>query len=196
MRKIFLTIVISLITSISVFAQDAKATMDKAAAAFKKSSISATYKATGQMNDEGTIAIKGQKFCAKGRQATVWFNGKTQWTYMKSTNEVNISAPNNKKISVVNPYAFINLYKSGYDLTQKKTAKGTEVHMKATTSKSFKEVYITLNSSLQPVQIKFLGSKGAWTTIAISNYKTASLPESTFRFNKKDYPDAEVIDLR
>ncbi len=26
-------------------------------------------------------------------QAIVWYNGKTQWTYMKKTNEVNVSNP-------------------------------------------------------------------------------------------------------
>lgn len=31
----------------------------------------------------GTIAIKGNKFHAATPQAIVWFNGKTQWTYLK-----------------------------------------------------------------------------------------------------------------
>ena len=41
----------------------------------------------------GTISVKGTKFVATTPQMTIWFNGKTQWSYMKSTNEVNISTP-------------------------------------------------------------------------------------------------------
>jgi hypothetical protein len=35
-----------------------------------------------------------------------------------------------------------------------------------------------------------------WTNINISNFRKASLPDKVFRFNAKDYPQAEVIDLR
>ena len=47
-------------------------------------------------------------------KATVWFNGKTQWSYMPSTNEVNVSTPNEVQQAAMNPYTFINMYKSGY----------------------------------------------------------------------------------
>ena len=35
-----------------------------------------------------------------------------------------------------------------------------------------------------------------WTTITISNFKAKNLPNSTFTFPAKDFPQAEVIDLR
>lgn len=184
-----------LTSTAGVQAQDAKATMDKAAKMLSGSSVSASYKATGQINESGTIAIKGKKFCAKGSKATVWFDGKTQWTYMKSTGEVSITNHNPKKPTVVNPYTFINIYKNGYDLSQKKVAAGTEVYMKATGKQVFSEIYVTLNAKLQPVQIRFKNSKG-WSTVSITNYQTKKLPDSTFQFNKKDYPEAEVVDLR
>lgn len=38
-------------------------------------------------------------------------------------------------------------------------------------------------------------SKG-WTTIDISQFKAKAQPDNLFRFNSKDYPQAEVIDLR
>ena len=39
----------------------------------------------------GTISVKGVKFVTTTPQTTVWFNGTTQWSYMKSTDEVNVS---------------------------------------------------------------------------------------------------------
>ena len=35
-----------------------------------------------------------------------------------------------------------------------------------------------------------------WTTMTISNFKAKNLPNSTFTFPAKDFPQAEVIDLR
>lgn len=190
-----LFLIFALFLSLSASAQDAKATMDKAVAALKKSSVSASYVAKGQLNESGTISLKANKFCARGTKGVVWFDGQTQWTYVKSTDEVNITNPSSKKISVVNPYAFINLYTSGYTLSQKKVAGGTEVYMKAQGKKTFDEVYVVLNGSLQPTQIRFKNSKG-WTTVTLSNYQTKKIADSEFKFNKSQYPTAEINDLR
>lgn len=194
MKKILSLIFALGICSLS-FAQNAKATMDKAVAALSKSSVSINYKASGQLNDAGILQLKGNKFYASGSQAIMWFDGKTQWTYMKSTEEVNITTPNSKKVSAVNPYGILNLYKSGYNLTEKNVAGGKEIYMKATGSQGYKEIYVTLNAKLQPTQIRFMTSKG-WTTVTLSNYQTKKLADSTFKFDKKKYPNAEINDLR
>ena len=66
----------------------------------------------------GSITIKGNKFNARTPQAIVWFNGKTQWSYMKKTNEVNVSNPTQAQQMSMNPYTFIHIYKTGYKSTQ------------------------------------------------------------------------------
>ena len=72
-----------------------------------------------------------------------------------------------------------------------------EVHLTATNKKrSVQEMYIMVNKSTYvPTQVKMRQSSG-WTTIKISNFKATKLSDSMFRFNSKDYPHAEVIDLR
>lgn len=190
-----LSLIFALCVALGSFAQDAKKTMDKAVASLSKSSVTVTYSAAGQLNDSGTLMLKGNKYYASGKTGSIWFDGKTQWTYMKSTDEVNIANPNSKKVSVLNPYGVLNLYKNGYTLSQKKVAAGTEVYMKATGNQTYKEIYVTLNSQMKPVSLRFKNSKG-WTTVKLSNYQTKSLSDSTFKFNKKQYPDAEINDLR
>lgn len=194
MKKI-LTLILAVLLGATSYAQNAKKTMDKAVAAFKKSSVTANYTATGQMNDSGSFSLKGNKYRAQGKQAIVWFDGKTQWTYMPSTEEVNVVTPNPNKVSGLNPYALLNLYKNGYVLTQKSVAAGTLIHMKATGNQPIQDLYLTLDAKLQPVKINFKNSKG-WTYVTLSNYKTTKLPDSTFKFNQKEYPDAEINDLR
>jgi hypothetical protein len=38
--------------------------------------------------------------------------------------------------------------------------------------------------------------KGKWIVINISNFKQTSVSDDVFTFNKKDFPKAEIIDLR
>ena len=60
----------------------------------------------------------------------------------------------------------------------------------------YQEMYITVSKQgYVPTQVKMKQRNGL-TTINISNLKATKLNDSQFRFNAKDYPHAEVIDLR
>ncbi|MBE6256942.1 MAG: cell envelope biogenesis protein LolA [Prevotella sp.] len=198
MKKICFLIAATLISA-ATFAQTAKSVLDKAAANITvKSGVQAKFKMTGSMgNTSGTIAIKGRKFHATTPQAIVWFDGKTQWTYMKNNDEVNVTTPTESQLQAINPYNFINLYKNGYDATLNSSGKDYVVHLTASTKdKKIRELFITVNkSSNTPTQVKLLqGTK--WTIFDISDLKKQSVPDSQFRFNAKDFPQAEIIDLR
>ena len=162
-----------------------------------KQGAQASFTIKGEhLNTSGTIAIKGRKFHASTPQAIVWFDGKTQWTYNKKNDEVNVSTPTEAQQQQMNPYKFINIYKTGFDMSSKNVAAGYEVHLKAQNQKrSIKELYITINRSYQPTVVKMRNDKG-WTTITLSGFQTKNLSDSQFRFNSKEYPTAEVIDLR
>jgi hypothetical protein len=71
------------------------------------------------------------------------------------------------------------------------------VHLTATDKKrSIHEMYILVNQKTYvPSQIRMRQKKG-WTTININNFKQTALSDGIFRFNSKDFPNAEVIDLR
>ena len=198
MKKICFLITMTLICAISM-AQTAKSVLDKAAANITvKTGIQAKFKMTGSMgNTSGTIAIKGKKFHATTPQAIVWFDGKTQWTYMKNNDEVNVTNPTEAQLQAINPYNFINLYKNGYDYTLNKSGKDFVLHLTASSKdKKIKELFITVNkNTYTPTQVKLLQNK-KWTIFDISDVKKQNLPDAQFRFNAKDFPNAEVIDLR
>lgn len=199
MRKTAIIFIMTLICNV-IAAQSAKTVLDKTAAVVSnKNGVSASFRITdGQHgNLSGTIAVKGRKFQASTPQANVWFDGKTQWTLMKSSNEVNISNPTASELAAINPYNFINIYRNGYKYDMKTAGKEFQVHLTATDkSRKIQEMYINVNkSSYVPSQVKMLRG-GKWSTITISNFKKASLSDSQFRFNPKSYPDAEIIDLR
>lgn len=180
-------------------AQTAKSVLDKAAASITvKEGVKANFRMSGTHGmTNGSIAIKGKKFYATTPQATIWFDGKTQWTYMKNNDEVNISTPTEAQLQAINPYNFINLYKKGYNYTLNKSGKDYVVHLTATTAdKKIKELFISVNkTTYQPTQVKMLQGK-KWTIFDITNLKKQAISDSQFRFNSKDFPQAEVIDLR
>lgn len=189
----------AMLLSIGSYAQSAKTVLDKAAASITaQTGVKANFKMTAANGStSGSIAIKGKKFHATTPQATVWFDGKTQWTYMKNNDEVNVSNPSEAQLQAINPYNFINLYKKGYAYTMNTSGNSYVVHLTANSKeRKIKELFITVNKkSYQPTQVKILQGK-KWTTFDINNIQKQKLSDGLFRFNSKDFPKAEIIDLR
>ena len=202
--SILLVAAMAVVSSVQSMAQSntaqARAILDKTSKVIgHKSGVSASFTLNNPTtgNVSGTIAVKGGKFNARTPQAIVWFNGKTQWTYMKKNNEVNISTPTQAQQQMMNPYTFINVYKTGYKMSSAKAGASYEVHLVAQNQKrSIQEMYVTVNSKTYvPSRVK-MKHNGRWYTVTISNFSAKKLPDSLFAFNSKDYPSAEVIDLR
>ena len=198
MKKICFLIMAALLST-AAMAQTAKSVLDKAAANITvKDGVKANFKMTGGIgNTSGTILIKGKKFNATTPKAIVWFDGKTMWTYMKDNEEVNVSTPTEAQLQAINPYNFINLYKNGYSSTLNETGNTYVVHLTSTAKeRKIKELFITIDKkSYHPTQVKLQQGK-SWTIFDITNLSKSKIADSEFRFNAKDFPKAEVIDLR
>ena len=94
MKKICFLIT-AMLLSVATYGQTAKSVLDKAAAMVSaKEGVRASFRMTGAHGStHGTIAVKGRKFYATTPQATIWFDGKKQWTYMKNNDEVDVGNP-------------------------------------------------------------------------------------------------------
>lgn len=199
MKKLLMIAFIALL-GLGAQAQTAQQVLDKTAKVIgNKGGASANFHISGSKygSTSGSIAIKGNKFNARTPQAIVWFNGKTQWSYLKKTNEVNVSYPTQAQQMSMNPYTFINIYKTGYNSTLKKNGNNYVVHLTAQNQKrSVNEMYITINKSTYvPSEVKMRQGK-SWSTISITNFKASNISNGTFTFNSKEFPTAEIVDLR
>lgn len=201
MKKSLLLLVITLLAAVTLHAASnastAKNTLDKAASKIGLAKgVNATFTISGGSfgTQSGSIAIKGNKFNARTANAIIWYDGKTQWLYNKKNEEVNVSTPSAAKQQSMNPYKFLSLYKSGYTMTQTNAASGYQVHLTGQ-GKSISEMYILVDKQYNIKQVKMKQGKN-WITINISNVKRQSYSDADFRFSAKDYPNAEVIDLR
>lgn len=188
------------VTASAQDAVQARKVLDKTASVVGRSGgASASFKMSSPKigSTTGTIAIKGNKFHARTPQAIVWFDGKTQWTYMASTDEVNVSTPSEAQQMAMNPYRFINMYKSGYTLSMTTSAQSYVVRLVAQNKKrSIQEMVITINRKTNaPSQVKMREGQ-TWTTIDITKFQASNQADRLFVFSQKDFPTAEVVDLR
>ena len=199
MKKI-LAIAFAAMMSLGTMAQTAQQVLDKTAAVIgNKKGATANFKMSSPKfgSASGSITIKGNKFNARTPQAIVWYNGKTQWTYMKNTNEVNVSNPTQAQQMSMNPYTFINIYKTGYNSSLKNAGSNYEVHLTAQNKKrTVQELIITINKKTYVPSVIKMRQGSSWSTIKVSNFRAKNVSNSTFVFNSKDFPKAEIVDLR
>ena len=59
--------------------------------------------------------LKGNRFYLNSGGIQSWFDGTTQWSYLESSEEVNVSNPTPDELQTINPYALLSIYKSGYN---------------------------------------------------------------------------------
>ena len=198
-QRIFL-LMLTLLLAVGGSAQTATSVLDKAAKALTGGSVTAAFSAKGGMgNSSGTITVQGDKFVLQSPQAHIWFDGKTEWALAQGSGEVNVTTPTAAEIASMNPMNFLHLYKHGYKATLTTQGNSYEVRLVAENGKAaIKELYITLNSSnYQPSTVRLRTNSHNWTTISIrSLQKSGKKSDAFFRFNPKDHPKAEVVDLR
>lgn len=185
---------------------DAKDVLNRTAENFRNAGgVKATFTVrTSDGTSTGTIRLKGDKFLLEADGVTTWFDGHTQWSYLASSEEVNISEPTSEELQSINPYALLSLYKNGYKekLGKLENSQDNSLYKVVLTATNRKQdlqciiMYIT-KGSFRPVRVSMAQRGGETVVIIINTYQTGqSYPDSLFVFDKKAYPNAEVIDLR
>ena len=204
MKRTYLLVLI-LFLSVSLSAQkdkQAREILDKTANALQQAGgIRATFGGTGN----GTLLLKGNQFYLNSGGIQSWFDGKTQWSYVTKNDEVNVSNPTQEELQQINPYTFLYMYQKGfsYKLGTVKTYGGKAVWEVILTAKDKKQdleritLYVTKNT-YEPLYI-LLQQRDQQTRneITVTGYQTRlNYADSIFSFDKKQYPNAEIIDLR
>ncbi len=202
-RKSSILLLLSIFFCLSAHAAkelSAKDVLNKTASVLaNKTGASADFsiKNTKMGTSSGTIYIKGNKFMAKIPAGIVWYDGATQWTYIKANEEVNVTTPTPAQQQNINPYTFIYLYKKGYTYSMVQNENTYSVTLLGKDkSKGIGEMVIVISKKTFVPSLIRMRQGNSWTNITISNFKRAKLNDSMFRFNSKDYPKTEIIDLR
>jgi len=177
----------------------AEEVLDKALSELSKTSgIRADFAGT----EQGFLLLKGEKFYLNSGGIQSWYDGKTQWSYVADTEEVNISHPTREELQAINPYLILMRYKTDFDYNYRGTqtrngVKGHEIVLTPKHSGNREVIRVFISHSHQPLAIKVEQDGRTMSEINVIKYQTnQKLEDGMFRFNKSLYPNAEIIDMR
>ena len=209
MTKYLFTIITLLFSSITLFAQTGKEVLDATAQLLTKSTATrvvftgTNFSGTQETgNFSGTIILKGGMYNLESDLIRAWFDGKTLWTILTGSEEINMSEPTEEELQTINPLYFINLYKLGFNLTcDKMDYNGTpsflvKLHPTDASNPIAEMSVIVSQSTKLPLSIRM--KKGNdWFRIRISACElNLKFDDNFFRFDQGLFPSYDVIDLR
>lgn len=226
MKKLFLFSIITSITSTFAFAQKdvaAKAILGKVSEKYRQFDVVKTDFALTLDNQQagiketqnGTLISRSKtnKFkvsiyspaATAGQDVTqeIISDGKTQWTYLKKDNEVQVNNVDNSGEGL-NPAQIFTIYEHGYKYIyngEVKIAGKTYQEIDLTpedTKKSFFKVRLEIDKVKKQIYSALIFDKnGNRYNYVIRNFVgNIQVPDNTFSFDPKMHKGVEVVDLR
>ena len=121
---------------------------------------------------------------------------------MIQNDEVTVSNPTEEELQTINPYTWISMYQQGFNYRYggQKTLKGKSGEKIILTPKKkqdIKQITLLIGKNNVPQYICIENRQGDKQEIIIQSYRSnQSYNDQIFRFNKQQYPNAEIIDMR
>ena len=178
--------------------------VSKKAKSFKSIKVELSYtmvNTKARINEEKsvTLLVSGDKYKMLAAGQTVICDGKTIWTYIKESNEVQVNALENKD-DALTPSKLLTSYNSNY---KSKIIKSTDPAIEAVelipiASKNFTKAILGIDKAKKQVKSFTLYDKsGNVFTYNVKSYLTdTQVTDADFTFDAKKFPGVEVIDMR
>lgn len=163
--------------------------------------LTASDKTNSQVSD-GTFTIKGNKFVLEMDEMKVYFDGKTQWAYVPTQNEVSITEPTEKELTETNPMAILASFKnkSNIRFASKSLVNGNYniTLLPKNKQQDIVKIEVVLNKTTNHlVSIKVFNKNGSTYLLGLTNYTTGlKFADANFVFNTLRYKSVGINDLR
>ena len=211
--KKYLLIAFSLFTlsSIAQSSKDADLLINKISKRYKKfSSIKADFTYSIESKAEkinekqkGNIVIKGNKFRLDIAGQTIICDNKTQWTYSKEINEVNVQHYKPKE-GIMKLDDIFTMYNKGFVSKMGEVVKegGRELTILELAPKDKKKNYFKIKlfiekNNQQIIKTVVFDKNGSVHTYTITNQiPNIKFDDGYFTFIAKKYPNVEINDMR
>jgi len=150
----------------------------------------------------GSLLISGEKYRLTAAGQTVICNGKTIWTYINESNEVQINDVDAKE-DAMTPSRLLSSYNSNYkskiikDKAQSDPAVES-IELIPNTVKNFTNAILVVDKNKKQVKSFILFDKNGNTfTYKVTNYQTdIPVTNADFSFEASKFPGVEIIDMR
>jgi outer membrane lipoprotein-sorting protein len=224
MKKILLYLLLTGLTFNYTFAQkdvQAKKILNQVSAKYRsydviKTTFTFTYEnpqANTKDSQTGTMISKSKSnkyrvtiFSPEDKLAVdeeIISDGKNQWTYVKKNKEVELSDVDNSSESM-NPAQIFTIYEKGYKYVYNGDAKvdGKLCQVIDLTPEDEKKPFFKIRLSIDKAKKQIFSAmifdkNGSKYNYIIRTFTpNVKVPESTFTFDKKNYPGVELVDLR
>ncbi len=160
-----------------------------------------------KQTQSGTVFVRSKlnKFKVSLPQQEIISDGKTFWTYLKEDKEVQIASVVNDDDddNVLNPAKIFTLYEKGFKYVYTGEVKQNgkiyqQIELAPTSTRSYSKVKLLIDKLKKQLAVATIFDKnGSKYTYAITSFNpNVKASESTFTFNKANYPGVEVVDLR
>jgi len=212
MKKILFALSLFLVLGATAQVKDPKATalLDEVSAKIKSyKSIRVEFSYTmvnkqAKINESKsvTIILSGDKYRLNAAGQTVICDGKTIWTYIKESNEVQINSPDNKD-DAMTPSKLLTSYNKNYKSKIIKDKNQSDPNME--TIELIPNVIKTINRAIlivdktknQVKSFQLFDKSGNVFTYTIQKFLTdIPVSNSDFTFETAKFPGVEVIDMR
>jgi outer membrane lipoprotein carrier protein len=212
MKKILIVTFVVLTSIASAQVKDAKATalLDEVSLKTKScKSIKADFSYTmenkqAKINEvkTGSLLIAGEKYKLAAAGQTIICDGKTIWTYIKESNEVQINDVDAKE-DALTPSRLLSSYNSNYKSKILKDKSQTDPNLESVelipnVVKNFTRAVLIVDKTKKQVKSFILNDKSGNTfTYKVTNYQTdIPVTPNDFKFDASKFPGVEVIDMR
>ena len=209
--KKFVYILFLLFPFVSLFSQDDKEAakiVDDFIALIQSNPIQAdfTLKILNEhdqpvQTQNGTFTMKGNKFRFDLNEVEVFYNGKTQWSYMETVNEVTITEPTEKELAEIHPLIILTEYRKHYTiLFSKKETSPTEYIIDMVSNipaNEFEEMEIVFRKTDKKITSIQVWGAGFKMIVEFNKFESGvNVNDSFFVFDKSKYKDVFENDLR
>ena len=149
-------------------------------------------------SQKGNIKINQNKFRLDLKQQLIISDDSIQWIYLKESNELQIMEYDSQD-DMISPNKLFTIYENGYKSQYIELKENNHIiDLFPVESNEFKNIQLHIDQDkIQLKKITLFDKNGGSFSYVITKFITdKKIDDKTFIFNKANYPDIEIIDLR
>ncbi|MCL1851129.1 MAG: outer membrane lipoprotein carrier protein LolA [Bacteroidetes bacterium] len=151
----------------------------------------------------GVLFVKKEKYYLSFEDQIMANDGVTMWNYQKNTKEVTLFEAEDDELMIFHPLKMLNNWDKEYNakfIREEELQKNSVTILDLTPKKQsqFYKIRLFIDKATSYIQqVMMYELDGTTLTYLVTKFKpNAVVEDNKFTFNKKDYPDVQVNDMR